>query len=123
MIDYNSPHELTQQLHRELDAKIAELMGLPVKYHTNNPNNERFYYLDVPDHNGMCPDLPHYSRDISAAYQMEERIKELGLEEKYINRLIRLLGISAPYLDQLFILVHATPEDRCRAAVLAAEAE
>ena len=118
----------------KLDAHVAkEIMGwefLPL------PETNRYGlcrncgralhddHLDRQEERGICAEEEcFFSEDIAAAMQVEDRIEELGLEETYINRLIRLLGISAPYLDQLFILVHASPEDRCRAAVLAAEAE
>ena len=62
---------------REMDAKVAEkVMRLPVKFHTNNPNGERFYYLDMPDKHGMCPDVPHYSTDIAAAWLVVEKMLE-----------------------------------------------
>ena len=111
---------MTELEGRELDAAVAEkVFGKPSSYYDCPHFDKNRRMLSFCS----CPDLPRYSRDIAAAMQVEDRIEELGLEETYINRLIRLLGISAPYLDQLFILVHASPEDRCRAALLTAEAE
>ena len=94
---------------RELDAKVAErVMG-----------NRPAWGLEV---------LP-YSTDISEAYQMEERIAELGLIEEYC---IHLNKISNANLDELrymihrpplcWQLLHATPEDRCLAALKAVDA-
>jgi len=62
---------------REQDARIAKLMGLPVKYHTDNPNNERWYYLDSDDDSELiCEDLPDYSSDISLAMQAIEWMRD-----------------------------------------------
>ena len=65
------------------------------------------------------------SHDISAAYQMEERIAELGLIEEYC---FQLNAIANTHLDrdyyrqpQRWQLIHATPEDRCLAALAAVE--
>ena len=65
-----------------------------------------------------CPDLPEYSRDIAAAMRMEDRIEELGLIPKYCEALLNITDAS-----EHFELIHASPEDRCRAAVMATEAE
>ncbi len=113
---------------RELAAHIAELvMKLPVKYHTDNPNDERWYYIDIPDHNGMCPSVPDYPNDIAAAYTMEERIEELGLVNRYCWELIKIANANDRGKDesirQTWGLIHATPEDRCRAALKALDKE
>ena len=75
-----------------------------------------------------------WSTNIAAAYAMEDRIEELNLAHQYIINLVMIVcdyehitdvvirigrGLSA---DQLFAVIHATPEDRCRAALKAAEA-
>ncbi len=117
-----------QMSNRELDAQVAELMGLPVKYHTNNPNNERFYYVDTPDENMMCPDVAHYSRDIAAAYEMEKRIEELGLIDEYCYQVHRVTLASWNLRRDgithaaIWRLIHASPEDRCLAAIRTMEA-
>ncbi len=97
---------------RELDARVAERV-------MDNPPS--YYQCPHFDYKGRmlsfcsCPELPHYSTDIAAAYQMEERIKELGLESEYSEALLDLTDAS-----EHFELIHATPEDRCRAALAAA---
>ncbi len=63
---------------REQDAKIAKLMGLPVRFHTDNPNNERYYYIDPDDQLGselICEGVPDYSSDISLAMQAVEYMR------------------------------------------------
>jgi len=98
----------------------------------------------LPDDKGDMPTLemlvdgfwlpvPPIESDISAAYQMEERIKELGLHRKYIHYLTKILhgyeGMSETIVrlgrgidtEILFDMVHATPEDRCLAALAAVE--
>lgn len=59
-----------------------------------------------------------YSRDISAAYEVEEKIKELGLQVKYTQAL-KLLIIGEGEYAGMFDFIHATPEQRCKAALIA----
>lgn len=56
-----------------------------------------------------------YSTDNSSAWQVEEKIKELGLENKYIIAIIDILRTSYSFFD----FIHAKPEVRCKAALLA----
>ena len=54
---------------------------------------------------------PNYSADISAAWKVEERIKELNLQTEYTYKLIDItLGG--------FTAIHATPSEKCKAALL-----
>ena len=118
---------------RELDAQVAELMGLPVKYHTNNPNNERFYYVDTPDENMMCPDVAHYSRDIAVAMQVAEKMRERGIYINIISQEKGYLITASKFQEQFYSYFNIAdlradsfeelPEAICRAAVMAAEAE
>jgi hypothetical protein len=66
----------------------------------------------------------HPSEDIVAAYNMEAAIKERGLASRYIRALIKTTGLSETRFDlgrfdedDLFTLLRATPEQRCRAAL------
>ncbi len=109
---------------RELDAVIAEkIFDRPSSY----------YHCPHFDKDGRilsfcsCPDLPRYSRDIAAAMQVEERIKELGLIDEYCMHLNDIASMHVWYAEHpqplMWEIIHATPEDRCRAAVMAAEEE
>ncbi len=65
---------------REQDAKIAELMGHSVHFHTDNPRGERYYYIDPDSDNQsdnelICEDIPDYSSDISLAMQAVEYMR------------------------------------------------
>ena len=62
------------------------------------------------------PDL-----DISAAWLVEERIAELGLIDEYCWEIIKLASTKKGDPPQQWNLVHATPEDRCRAALKAVD--
>ena len=66
-----------------------------------------------------------YSESIADAYQMEERIAELGLIDDYI--IILCASVYDKYLIEsihdksgLWHLTHATPEERCKAALMTA---
>jgi hypothetical protein len=67
-------------------------------------------------------------RDISDAFTVEERIKELGLQEKYIEALIfQLPKVNSDRYwigrsfdaDELFAIAHASAKERVRAALAA----
>ena len=69
--------------------------------------------------------LPHYTRDITATYQMEERIQELDYIEEYCYQLRRIANMNwdaGVRLPQTWQLIHASPEDRCLAAIRTMEA-
>ena len=122
---------------RCLDSQMAELMGwelIPDPLYDNlgaamnaiKPSGEKVFlwYLRKNVSSGKEPWTP--SRDIAAAYLMEERIEELGLIEEYCQALEKLLFAANWEENSIFVpwlLVHASPEDRCRAALMAAEAE
>ncbi|KGE20609.1 BC1872 family protein [Paenibacillus wynnii] len=67
----------------------------------------------VVQYGDWCP-----SEDISAAWEVEEKIKEMAKDEPlhigyYMTELILIVGSNG------FNMIHATPEQRCKAALLA----
>ena len=61
-----------------------------------------------------------YSENIADAYQMEERIAELGMEKEYGKHLcisVDQLWYLQEFKD-VWSLIHATPEERCKAALM-----
>jgi hypothetical protein len=99
---------------RELDAWIAEhIMGITPHQHGG------FLYRKPPPYSSPVDVLPYYSSDISAAHQMETRIKELGLAGLYVKALKETLMATAESDDEFFTtfnLIHASASERCRAA-------
>jgi hypothetical protein len=77
---------------------------------------------DIDDH-GFALMLPDYARDISAAWELEEDIKQRGLEIPYGLALARAVapiahshyGLNLIEAGHFFVLAHATPEERTRA--------
>ena len=93
---------------RELDACVAKVVF----------NVKQIYVFN----NEVTP---KYSERIADAYQMEERIAELGLIDDYI--IILCASVYDKYLIEsihdksgLWHLTHATPEERCKAALMTA---
>lgn len=98
------------------------------------PGNKQHIWVIDEDY---TPRTPHKrflpDTDIAAAYTMEERIAELGKTSLYIKYLLKISNdykllmdssyvmARGLYTDQLYKLVHATPEDRCKAALKATE--
>ena len=60
----------------------------------------------------------YYSTDISAAWEVEEKIKEIRLREKYTQYLKNVV-FSELASNHIWYLIHATADQRCRAALLA----
>lgn len=56
------------------------------------------------------------STNIAHAFEMEDRIDELGLKSKYVEALTE--GIEDDFAD-CFDFLHADPNDRCKAALKA----
>ena len=121
---------------RELDTKMAELMGYVCT--GNTPEGKPLIYEDgsgvaIIIDDKWTPRMPHRrflpSTDITAAYQVEDRIEELELIEEYCYQIHRVTlaswNLRRDGITQVAIwrLIHATPAERCRAAVLAVEAE
>lgn len=84
-------------------------------------NKERYSeieYADIdPNVHAVYGDK-NWSSDISATWIVEERIKELRLGAAYIAGLKKVLLTTDEYIG-MFEYVHATPEQRCKAALLA----
>jgi hypothetical protein len=59
--------------------------------------------------------------DIRAAFEVEERIAELNLQQPYLQALWDIVGADANYDDVKgrFLFKHASPELICKAALLA----
>ena len=70
-----------------------------------------------------CADeiVPYYSSEIQAAWEVEEEIERRGLQEQYGKAMDDLL--ESPFVPTSYFnfldLLHASPEIRCRAALIA----
>jgi hypothetical protein len=115
---------------REIDRKCAELMG----WHLHERADGDFWYK-VPYH---APDWYsitdcviavkdwHPSIGIAQAMEVEEQIRELQyahpqkpIIDKYVTELINLTRMGEGYPNDYFRIIHATPEQRCLAALKA----
>jgi hypothetical protein len=135
------------QAGREMDALIAEkVMGISVQtfgdtcylvnYCLKKENGDLYYF------NGECPTrasieeakklIPRYSTDLAAAWEVEEKIIQLDFINEYLEALqIIVNGVERGWtmtgiiightytVEQTINLVHASPEQRCRAALKA----
>lgn len=68
--------------------------------------------------------VPHYSTDIVAVHEMESKIKKMDghIQLGYVSRLIEILGIPHEKVagcGYLMKLLQATPEQKCKAALMA----
>ena len=102
---------------RELDAKVAtDVMGWTAERKPGLP------HLWLPPGHFIYGWRP--STDIAAAMQVEERIEEMGLIEEYcmhLNEIANAHWDGIKRQPQRWQLIHATPEDRCLAALKAVE--
>ena len=78
---------------RCLDAWAAEVvMGLPVKFHTDNPNNEKYFYLDIIGRDGICMDVEKYSERIADAWKLVKKIREdpFGVGVRFADEIAKM---------------------------------
>ncbi|KAA1180677.1 BC1872 family protein [Paenibacillus sp. B2(2019)] len=85
---------------------------------TNNSFKPQYDKKVIDEGAGRYNIIPRYSTDISAAWEVEERIKEMAIDAPlyigyYMTELQLIVG------NKGFDMVHATPEQRCKAALLA----
>lgn len=134
---------MTTETGRELDAEIGrKLFDLKIfrPSEVKGANGECFDaddYHYIPSkkpprtHMIDARPVPAFSSDMYAAHLMEERIKELGLAEKYSEALIFLLpGVNSDRYwigrgfdaEEIFLIAHASAAERVRAAVKVLEA-
>ncbi|MEK3947290.1 hypothetical protein MHB46_02210 [Paenibacillus sp. FSL H7-0703] len=59
-----------------------------------------------------------FSTDISLAWEVEEKIKKMRLHVEYCQALKQVVVSTGEYVG-LFDYIHATPEQRCKSALLA----
>ncbi len=119
---------------RELDRAVAvEVM----EWELLPPNNEfdGDIYFRLPDFSGVngggvmgIEDIPRYSTFHPYTVVVEEYIERRGLADAYITRLVREVypGYPSGFIKEVphhfdvFKIITATPEQRCRAALKAA---
>jgi len=81
--------------------------------------NPEYIEKHTVDHDGPIPDtVPRYSSSIAAAYKMETALERRGLADAYTFALFDVLGMNPrkPGIA-FFLLIHASPLDRCKAAL------
>lgn len=123
---------------RELDALVATAFHFSLE-----PPCGRYHETDGAEHEGerwygwchtcgclideATPEPLRYSTDPAAAAHVEDEIERRGLTEQYVDAMLDLLHINAedriPAHYQLWALIRATPEQRCRAALVAVGVE
>lgn len=110
---------------RSLDAAVAEkVMQRKVSW-------SAAIYGDWMDRSSGRDDVhvARYSSSVEAAMQVEDRIAERGLQNDYIAHLWSVVGATrnginfwtADNFKAFWLCVHATAEQRCRAALAAIE--
>jgi len=129
---------------RELTKLVAIHVMKYQIYHYDKDRKENCYYMLVDEEGNAVTDeiglhagerkteeeawddCPKFSEDITAAWEAEAKIAELGLADGYCNELFRICWTDrggkndhAGIVASLWYLVHATSEQRCKAALLA----
>lgn len=130
----NSDYE-KMEAGKELDIAIAELMGATWRNVTPKGRTRELSFTSeralLRIENGKVhlyggptekdQRLPFYSSSIEAAHTVEDRIEELGLQVPYIQALAAVVGCRLlANVKEYWLMLRATPEQRCRAALLAA---
>lgn len=118
---------------RELDALVAErVMGWAdinqgTRKWTGIPPGRRSDTFSL----AQFVAVSHYSTDIAAAWIVTRKIKDLDLKHEYVVALVNIIfanvkgGVECTMnwlkatSDFAWLMIHATPEQRCQAALKA----
>lgn len=125
---------------RELDAAVAKVMGWRWVLTDDHPccvfmspvdqQKSGGRILDGPtDSVGLgLSDVPAYSTDHAAAYEMEAELERRGMASKYADNLYEIVADEKvddwrwnQSADMYFAIAHASPLNRCRAALAVTE--
>jgi hypothetical protein len=91
-------------------------MGAAIKWLDEHPSQKASHHVGTWEH------WPNFSESIEAAMQVEDRIAEMGLRSEYYRALVGTVASAiTDRFFQMFDVVHATPEQRCLAALKAVE--
>ena len=109
-----------------LDAWAAkDVMGLPVKFHTDNPNNEKYFYLDIIGRDGICMDVEKYSERIAAAWELVEKFRDDPLSHRTATSFVDAIADATDanqddfMADVYNLMMGLTPLTITRAAIKA----
>jgi len=110
----------------ELDIQVSTLvMGFEIrKIDRDEHSYDEFFFRDgIKYENVNYRDEWQPSRFIDKAWEVEEKLllKHPGVQTRYVWRLRLVTGWEdkQPSFREDFKLIHATPEQRCKAALLA----
>ncbi|KAF6630670.1 hypothetical protein H6F38_14680 [Paenibacillus sp. EKM208P] len=110
------PVEIDRHIHMILfDGE--DLTGFKYKRVTYTIPERRTFVKEI-DTGVVWRECLAYSLEISSAWEVEEKIKELRLQAKYCIALKQVVIGTGEYVG-MFDYIHATPEQRCKAALLA----
>ena len=113
--------------HQAMDAEVATtIMGWRLGQNATWRAADDSWTGWVSEPTEDC-DVWSPSTDICAAYEMEEEIEQRGLAEAYVRALIDITtgnlmrhDLRGLYEDDMWKVAHASPAQRCRAALAAA---
>lgn len=114
---------------RELDALVAEeVMGYAIGDGQGGYVVQKVIILRPDDGSAEWlgdgqKQLPRYSTDISVAFEMENHLEQIGLVDEYGFQVYAITEADETRAGirntNMFKIVHASPEQRCKAALLA----
>ena len=110
-------HELNAQVAEEVMGWIVQRMPFPPIYVVEVPP-------DGEDWTEAWLPIPDFSGSLDAAWQMEEEIERRGIAmvtayEKELSWIVGDTRQGEPFICSYdpWLFIHATPEQRCRAAL------
>ncbi|MDP9675374.1 BC1872 family protein [Paenibacillus polymyxa] len=110
------PAEIDRHIHTIL-FNGEDLTGFKYKHVTYTIPDRRVFVKEI-DTGVIWRECLAYSLEISSAWEAEKKIKELRLQAKYCIALKQIVIGTGEYVG-MFDYIHATPEQRCKAALLA----
>ncbi|WP_095205916.1 hypothetical protein [Paenibacillus sp. O199] len=110
------PVEIDRYIHSNL-FNGEDLTGFKYMHVTYTIPDRRVFVKEI-DTGVIWRECLAYSLEISSAWEVEKKIKELRLQAKYCTALKQVVVGTGEYVG-MFDYIHATPEQRCKAALLA----
>jgi hypothetical protein len=112
---------------KEINERVAVEVMQWERVETDNTALSRVMFRKPNvDHLVWPASVPDFATDIAAAMEVEDRIAELDLRAEYAAALQIVVAHDArdeEYSPGLFGLIHATPRQRCLAALAATGGE
>ena len=123
LLEKEPPTMTKEEINKALGERVMGWFESPTKLYwwkdSEEGTAETGFCTEKSD--GSVYPLWNPAERIDHAWMVEDRIKDLGLEYQYCRALIKVCNLDDISWQSQWALIHATPEQRCLAALEAKE--